>query len=186
MTDEGSGSQRGGRLTQSHSTSATSPRHSPLHPTSVHAVPQQTLGGIHGEPNQVSGCADCKKKQTLKWGRHGLAPFHAGQTHLHGHCVQFFALPFSGDWINGMFWFKKWSLGDLSLSKWLKRPLWGRSDGFLCGASKGRIEANGVATTWRESLVQHNEELSNNQSQLTMEEKCLGDWQVQAERDWVC
>lgn len=35
--------------------------------------------GAHGEPNQVSGCANCKKR-TLTWGCHVLAPLHAGQT----------------------------------------------------------------------------------------------------------
>lgn len=54
---------------------------------------------------------------------------------------------------------------NVPLAKWLPR---GRRHGFLCGASKGGIKANGAATAWRKGLVEHNEELSNNQSPLTM------------------
>lgn len=120
-------------------------------------------GSLTGHP------ATLIQRQTVKWGCQGPLGW------LGSICT---AVSFSGDGINWDILTEELKTQDsipLWMSKWLKWLSRGRRNGFLYGASKGRIKANGAATAWRKSLVQHNEELSNNQSQLTMEEECLRD-----------
>lgn len=99
-------------------------------------------------------------------------------------CVQFLALSFSGVWINwGILPEKVKTQGPdswLWMSKWLKRLSWRKRNWFLCAASRGRTKANKAAMAWRKTLVWPNKALSSNQSQMTMEQACLPDWQVRA------
>lgn len=167
---------------------AASPRatpHQPLVPdTLLYSNPPRSLWhqhacgspknsrGAHKELSWASGCAKCKDRL---WSEAAMVLYPATlvRSHLHGHYVQFLVLSFSGNWINWDTLTEEVKTRGpdpcLWLSKWLIWLSWGRRNGFLCGASKGRIEANSAAPACRESLVQPSEELSNNQSQLTME-----------------